>query len=247
MALTASVRHPRQTTHTTVLEAQEKKRKEVKRSASKIKSMAALVPDKAAATAADEELNKTRHPWSRIRFSGDEEYVENIRRYRPGGGGYHPVLLGDTFDHGRYRVVHKLGHGGFSTVWLCLDTLPTRPAYVAVKVLVAQKEDREEVCRELRIGRHLQAVCVEKQKQLARDQHFCLPLRDFRLQGPNGTHICIVYPVMGPALASAMEALADEEDCVGTIRRLLRQVAIKLDILHKNGVCHGGLFNLPLS
>jgi serine/threonine-protein kinase SRPK3 len=39
--------------------------------------------------------------------------------YRPGG--YHPVCLGDTFKGGRYKVHHKLGWGGFSTVWLAKD------------------------------------------------------------------------------------------------------------------------------
>ena len=42
-------------------------------------------------------------------------------RYRPGG--FHPVHLGDTFKEGRYRVIHKLGHGGFSTIWLARDEM----------------------------------------------------------------------------------------------------------------------------
>ncbi|KAL4897599.1 kinase-like domain-containing protein [Aspergillus ambiguus] len=36
-------------------------------------------------------------------------------------GGYHPVSLGDTVKNGRYSVRHKLGWGGFSTVWLAKD------------------------------------------------------------------------------------------------------------------------------
>jgi hypothetical protein len=36
-------------------------------------------------------------------------------------GGYHPVTLGDTFENGRYEIHHKLGFGGFSTVWLAKD------------------------------------------------------------------------------------------------------------------------------
>lgn len=46
---------------------------------------------------------------------------ESLSRYQPGG--YHPVSLGDTFENGRYSVGHKLGWGGFSTVWLAKDTV----------------------------------------------------------------------------------------------------------------------------
>jgi hypothetical protein len=46
--------------------------------------------------------------------------MESLSRYQPGG--YHPVCLGDTFKNGRYEVCHKLGWGGFSTVWLANDS-----------------------------------------------------------------------------------------------------------------------------
>jgi len=44
---------------------------------------------------------------------------ENFLDYRPGG--YHPVALGETLKDGRYKIHHKLGHGGFSTVWVARD------------------------------------------------------------------------------------------------------------------------------
>jgi hypothetical protein len=36
-------------------------------------------------------------------------------------GGYHPVHLNDRFKNGRYEILHKLGFGSFSTVWLARD------------------------------------------------------------------------------------------------------------------------------
>lgn len=45
--------------------------------------------------------------------------AEPIHRYRKGG--YHPIALGDTLKDGRYKVLHKLGWGGYSTVWAARD------------------------------------------------------------------------------------------------------------------------------
>jgi hypothetical protein len=44
---------------------------------------------------------------------------ERVKIYRPGG--YLPVHIGDLFKDGRYEVIHKLGKGAFSTVWLVRD------------------------------------------------------------------------------------------------------------------------------
>ena len=38
---------------------------------------------------------------------------EDLENYEPGG--FHPIHLGDIYD-ASYRIVHKLGFGGFSTV-----------------------------------------------------------------------------------------------------------------------------------
>jgi serine/threonine-protein kinase SRPK3 len=53
---------------------------------------------------------------------------EDVYMYRPGG--YHPVNLGDVVGH-KFKIIHKLGNGGFALVWLArhLD----QQEYVALK------------------------------------------------------------------------------------------------------------------
>lgn len=64
--------------------------------------------------------------------------VERLEYYQPGA--YQPVQIGDYF-HGWYRVVHKLGHGSFSTAWLARDEQLNR--YVADKVCTANANPKE--------------------------------------------------------------------------------------------------------
>lgn len=90
-------------------------------------------------------------------FAGVEKFVERLHGYRPGG--YHPIHLDGRLHDGRYRVIHKLGYGGYSTVWLCRDMSSDTPKYVAVKILVASESERE--CRELLVNR-LKAEAIEK-------------------------------------------------------------------------------------
>jgi len=70
----------------------------------------------------------SRHPFSRIsartyqmdQFSHTCDVdAEPLHRYRTGG--YHPIRLGDLLKDGRYKIVHKLGWGGYSTVWAARD------------------------------------------------------------------------------------------------------------------------------
>lgn len=60
------------------------------------------------------------------------EDLEKLERYRVGG--YRPIVIGDQL-HDRYRVVHKLGHGSYSTIWLARDQLFDK--HVAIKVCTA--------------------------------------------------------------------------------------------------------------
>lgn len=44
--------------------------------------------------------------------------VESLENYIPGG--YYPIMIGDVL-HDRYRIVDKMGYGGYSIVWLSYD------------------------------------------------------------------------------------------------------------------------------
>lgn len=45
--------------------------------------------------------------------------AEPLRRYE--AGGYHPLALGDVLEGGRYKILHKLGWGSYSTTWAAKD------------------------------------------------------------------------------------------------------------------------------
>ena len=60
--------------------------------------------------------------------------IEELENYRPGGLG--PVHVGDVFANGWYRVLHKLGYGGFATVWLGRDA--HQEQHVALMILTAE-------------------------------------------------------------------------------------------------------------
>ncbi|CAK7275186.1 hypothetical protein SEPCBS57363_006551 [Sporothrix epigloea] len=94
-----------------------------------------------------------------FRFHGTRlEEIEDIENYAPGG--YHPVEIGDVISSGEreYEVVHKLGHGGYATVWLVRsgEQLTT---YNALKILCA--DDADYVDPELAIFEHLKKVAAD--------------------------------------------------------------------------------------
>jgi len=55
-----------------------------------------------------------------VYWDGEDRNVEDPQRYT--AGGFHPISLGDVMTaHSpprQYRILHKLGRGAYSTVWL---------------------------------------------------------------------------------------------------------------------------------
>lgn len=150
-------------------------------------------------------------------------------------GGHHPVHLNDIL-HERYKVIHKLGHGGYSIVWLCRDTSVVKPKYVAIKIVIASETAKE--CQESRIE---DLTFSDDEKDIARE-FILLPLERFEIKGPNGTHRAFVYPVLGPRVSRLMH-VAMMDDPGPTLRKLCFEATQGLALLHAHSICHGGMYS----
>ncbi|KAH6846962.1 kinase-like domain-containing protein [Chaetomium sp. MPI-CAGE-AT-0009] len=154
-----------------------------------------------------------------------------MKRYRPGG--FHPVCLGDTFKDGRYKVYHKLGWGGFSTVWLARDESLER--WVSLKITTAESTKSSQ---ELLIHQALH-------KALAKPHHLVQLLDSFVHQGPNGEHQCLVFELLGPTVDYTVADYYrgdDPESLPATIvLRITRQLLQTLAALHRAGYAHGDI------
>ncbi|KAI8964185.1 kinase-like domain-containing protein [Daldinia sp. FL1419] len=147
------------------------------------------------------------------------EDLEDIELYRPGG--YHPVEIGNVL-HGRYEVVHKLGHGDFSTVWMCLDI--TGQKWKAVKILAACRSSTD--CPELKLRQIVGA-----------SQLVTFPERHFWISGINGKHLALVSPLLGPTISNTSSLTSN----VNKIKRVCWRLAEALEYIHSRNICHGDL------
>jgi serine/threonine-protein kinase SRPK3 len=155
------------------------------------------------------------------------EYVSDVKRldgYRPGG--YHPIQLSDKLQE-RYSIVEKLGYGSYSTIWLARDENLSR--YVAIKIGIAEHSSKEaQILEQL-------SACPT----YGLSENLIAPVLDcFEIQGPNGTHLCLVTI---PARCSLVQALQDYDLFpLDAARSLAAQLVMAVARIHKLGIVHGG-------
>ncbi|OAR02924.1 hypothetical protein LLEC1_05527 [Akanthomyces lecanii] len=149
--------------------------------------------------------------------------AERLEKYAPGG--FHPVLVGDRI-HNRYQVVDKLGHGGWSTVWLVHDAQEQR--YLALKVGVADSLPREvPVLRAL--GARPEAPGFEYIPHL---------LDEFTVSGPNGTHPCYTTAL---ALCNLRECSFSQLFPLDVARAMAYQLVLAVAYVHSQNLVHGDI------
>ncbi|KAK7698664.1 hypothetical protein SLS64_012275 [Diaporthe eres] len=167
---------------------------------------------------------------------------EALECYVPGG--FHPVALGDKFKDDRYVVRHKLGHGGFSTVWLASDeqNRDSGPHYVAIKIKSGSSSKMgidadPEVLRLRKLEEHYVKGPQDKPRPYAQ------LLNCFSVEGPNGRHNCLVTELVGPSVGSMHSLYGQLEQVLRpeTILRASTQLLQGVDFIHQAGFVHGDI------
>ncbi|KAJ7646767.1 kinase-like protein [Roridomyces roridus] len=172
-------------------------------------------------------------PTSEMSDAEDEEDWED---YKPGG--YHPVTIGDVFSDGRYTIIRKLGWGHFSTVWLAWDSKMHR--HVALKVVKSAARYTETALDEIKLlQRLITSSTPNGGSNHPGKMHVISFLDHFRHTGPNGTHVCMVFEVLGESLLGLVKRHQNKGVPMHVVKQIAKQVLLGLDYMHRScGVIH---------
>ncbi|KAF5718822.1 CMGC kinase [Fusarium mundagurra] len=149
-----------------------------------------------------------------------EEVSENPQRYLEGL--YYPICIGETLAN-QYRIEHKLGHGGFSTVWMAYDILAKKD--VALKIMTPGESNEHEYKMQTEIARSIQD-----------NSHLILYGNTFMLPGSYSDHRVLVLPLQGPNLRDHLR-----QKPVAVRMSAAKQLLQAISHLHDCGIVHRDL------
>lgn len=155
--------------------------------------------------------------------NSDEEEQEEPGDYLKGG--YHPVRLGDLFNN-RYSIIRKLGWGHFSTVWLAWDLKDRR--FVALKIVKSASHYTETAIDEMKLLRTVHTADTDHTGY----KHVVQLTDDFKIVGINGSHICMVFEVLGHNLLKLIIKSNYRGIPVMQVKSIIKQTLEGLDYLH---------------
>jgi serine/threonine protein kinase len=135
---------------------------------------------------------------------------------------YYPICIGDVLVQ-TYRIVHKLGHGGYSTVWLARDIRQQKD--LALKIMIHGNSGEDEYDMQKEIIHTVQDT-----------SNILTCLTTFSLTGPNGHHWVLVFPVRGPSLDSCLTEMS-----MAARMSAAKQILKALECLHNAGIVHQDL------
>ncbi|KAF5554103.1 CMGC kinase [Fusarium phyllophilum] len=149
-----------------------------------------------------------------------EEVSEKPQRYLEGL--YYPICIGETLAN-QYRIEHKLGHGGFSTVWMAYDVLANKD--VALKIMTPEEPNEHEYKMQTEIARSIQD-----------NSHLIFYENTFLLRGSHGNHRVLVLPLQGPNLRDHLR-----QKPVAVRMSAAKQLLQAISHLHDSGIVHRDL------
>ncbi|XP_042264632.1 SRSF protein kinase 1a isoform X1 [Thunnus thynnus] len=156
-------------------------------------------------------------------LGSDDEEQEDPNDYCKGG--YHHVKVGDLYN-GKYHVIRKLGWGHFSTVWLAWDIQVKR--FVAMKVVKSAEHYTETAVDEIKL---LRSVRNSDPNDPNREMVVQM-VDDFKISGVNGTHVCMVFEVLGHHLLKWIIKSNYQGLPLPCVKSIIKQVLQGLDYLH---------------
>ncbi|KAJ0123960.1 hypothetical protein J7T55_012433 [Diaporthe amygdali] len=151
----------------------------------------------------EEELDEDNEYICELWQEIDEE-CEKLETYATAGSReshaplLYPMAIGQRLDGGRYQILHRLGHGGFSTVRMAKDTTAGAKGaeVVALKFIAnshASGTESDDGEMEYQMHKLIQSRKIDK-------SHLLLCQDTFTLRGPHGSHRVLVLPLAGPGL-----------------------------------------------
>ncbi|XP_068453433.1 SRSF protein kinase 1a isoform X2 [Clinocottus analis] len=156
-------------------------------------------------------------------LGSDDEEQEDPNDYCKGG--YHHVKVGDLYN-GKYHVIRKLGWGHFSTVWLAWDIQVKR--FVAMKVVKSAEHYTETAVDEIKLLRSVRNSDPDDPNR----EMVVQMVDDFKISGINGTHVCMVFEVLGHHLLKWIIKSNYQGLPLPCVKSIIRQVLQGLDYLH---------------
>lgn len=161
------------------------------------------------------------------------EGVELIEAYHQPGG-YRLISIGDELHGNRYRVLHKLGHGSYATLWLARDTFS--------RELVAVKVGRVELSpRKVEV---LSALTAQKHNPtsigLLGRAMIPLILDTFTILGSSGSHPCYITTLGTENLFSIKDNILTGMHNLDVSCALSAQLILAVAYTHSQGFVHGG-------
>ena len=123
--------------------------------------------------------------------------------------------------------------------------------WVAIKIPTADSSSSSRECKVLQELEHY----AEEQKTTLRSFHITRLLSHFVHKGPNGSHDCLVFPLLGPSTSTLINHcfFAAQHDDSGqyhdyirpsTILRMAESLLKAVTFVHKCGFVHGGKTDL---